>query len=126
MKRRNQDKEDEKIRIQRQLAETNDPDQKKRLLEQLQLTEQKIKRELEDEKRNQDKVLEERRKRKADRMAIRKMRIEHDQLEDVLAKELNINNTKFKAQLDQMTETSNELMNQQIKEYLQPEHTNKE
>lgn len=59
-------------------------------------------------------------------MAIRKMRIEHDQLEDVLTKELNMNNTKFADQIAQMSQTSNELMNQQIKEYLHPDHTNKE
>lgn len=71
-------------------------------------------------------ILEERRRRKADRMAIRKMRIEHDQLEDVLCKELAMNNSKFSEQIAQMSQTSNELMNQQIKEFLHPDHTNKE
>lgn len=85
-----------------------------------------MQRELDEESRNQDKILEERRRRKADRMAIRKMRIEHDQLEDILTKELNMNNTKFNDQLDLMTNTSNDLMNKEIKEYLHPDFTNKE
>lgn len=59
-------------------------------------------------------------------MAIRKMRIEHDQLEDILNKELTMNNNKFKSSIEQMSNTSNELMNSRIKEYLYPEHTNKE
>jgi hypothetical protein len=81
---------------------------------------------MDDEQRNQDVVLDERRRRKADRMAIRKMRIEHDQLEDILNKELTMNNNKFKSSIEQMSNTSNELMNSRIKEYLYPEHTNKE
>lgn len=52
----------------------------------------RIQVELEDEQRNQDKILEERRKRKLDRMAIRKLRIEHDQQNDLLSKELGLNN----------------------------------
>jgi len=81
---------------------------------------------MDEEQRNQDTILEERRRRKADRMAIRKMRIEHDQLTDVLNKELNLNTQKFQEQINQMSETSNELMNQQVKEFLHPDHTNKE
>lgn len=81
---------------------------------------------MDEEQRNQDTILEERRRRKADRMAIRKMRIEHDQLTDVLNKELNLNTQKFQEQINQMCETSNELMNQQVKEFLHPDHTNKE
>jgi hypothetical protein len=65
-----------------------DPDEKNRIMTQLQETEKRIQLELDEENRNQDKILEERRRRKADRMAIRKMRIEHDQLEDILTKEL--------------------------------------
>lgn len=47
-------------------------------MDQLQEAEKRIQREIDEENRNQDKILEERRRRKADRMAIRKMRIEHD------------------------------------------------
>jgi hypothetical protein len=71
-------------------------------------------------------ILEERRRRKADRMAIRKMRIEHDQLEDVLNKELSLNNNKFTQQVENMSNTSNELMNKEIKSFFHPEHTNQE
>jgi hypothetical protein len=59
-------------------------------------------------------------------MAIRKMRIEHDQLEDILSKELQMNNTKFNDQVELMTSTSNDLMNKEIKDYLHPDFTNKE
>lgn len=112
--------------MQKQIAESQDPDEKKRLLEQLALTDKRIARELEEEKRSQGVILEERRRRKADRMAIRKMRIEHDQLEDVLNKELQMNNNKFTAQIEQMSNTSNELMNREIKSFLTPDYTNKE
>ena len=95
IKKRKQDKEDEKTLLQRKIAEETDPDEKKRLLAELHDADARIKRELDDEKRNQDVLLEERRRRKADRLAIRKMRIEHDQLEDLLKKELNMNNNKF-------------------------------
>lgn len=126
VKRRQQDREDEKIDLQRKLAQSIDPDEKRRIMEQLQEAEKRIQREIEEENRNQDKILEERRRRKADRMAIRKMRIEHDQLNDILTKELQMNNTKFNDQIDLMTTTSNELMNKEIKEYLHPDYTNKE
>jgi hypothetical protein len=88
VKRRKQEREDEKIDLQRKLAQSMDPDEKNRIMTQLQETEKRIQLELDEENRNQDKILEERRRRKADRMAIRKMRIEHDQLEDILTKEL--------------------------------------
>jgi len=117
---------DEKMRAMRQADECKDLNEKKRLLDNLSEVDKRIKREMDDEQRNQDVVLEERRRRKADRMAIRKMRIEHDQLEDIQTKELTLNNKKFKASIEQMSSTSNELMNSQIKEYLYPEHTNKE
>lgn len=114
------------MRAMRQADECKDLNEKKRLLDNLSEVDKRIKREMDDEQRNQDVVLEERRRRKADRMAIRKMRIEHDQLEDIQTKELTLNNKKFKASIEQMSSTSNELMNSQIKEYLYPEHTNKE
>jgi len=70
--------------------------------------------------------LEERRRRKADRMVIRKMRIEHDQLEDILNKELSMNDSKFKEQIQAMIETSNSLLTKEVKEFLTPEEPNKE
>lgn len=126
VKRVKQTRDDEKMALQRKLAASQDPNEKSRLLAELAETEKRLQKDIDEEQRNQSVILEERRRRKADRMAIRKMRIEHDQLEDVLTKELNMNNTKFADQIAQMSQTSNELMNQQIKEYLHPDHTNKE
>lgn len=37
-----------------------------------------------------------------------------------------MNNTKFNDQVDLMTNTSNDIMNKEIKEYLHPDFTNKE
>ena len=65
-------------------------------MELLKQTDSQINREIEEEKRNQTVLLEERKRRKQDRMIIRKMRIEHDQLEDILNKELLMNDNKFK------------------------------
>lgn len=95
-------------------------------MEKLALADKQLQRDLDEESKAQGVILEERRRRKADRMAIRKMRIEHDQLEDVLNKELNMNNNKFKAQVDMMSEASNTLMNKEIKPFLQNDYPNKE
>jgi len=95
-------------------------------LDQLNETDKRIQKEIEEEQHSQKVILEERRRRKADRMAIRKMRIEHDQLEDILNKELSMNNTKFTTQVEDMSNTSNDLMNKEIKTFLHPEYTNKE
>lgn len=95
-------------------------------MDQLNETDKRIQKEIEEEQHSQKVILEERRRRKADRMAIRKMRIEHDQLEDILNKELSMNNTKFTTQVEDMSNTSNELMNKEIKTFLHPEYTNKE
>ena len=54
-----------------------------------------INRELEEEKRHQARLLDERKKRKADRMQIRKMRIEMEQVKEVTDKEIALNNKKF-------------------------------
>jgi len=54
-----------------------------------------MQRELDEEKRNQTVLFEERRRRKADRMQIRKMRIEMDQLTEISEKELALNTKKF-------------------------------
>lgn len=126
VKRRKQDREDEKMNLARKISGEQDPNEKNRLMKELSEADERLKREIEEELRNQDKILDERRRRKADRMAIRKMRIEHDQLTDVLTKELNLNTSKFKEQINAMSETSNQLMNQQVKEFLHPDHTNKE
>lgn len=126
VRRRKQDREDEKIKIQKQLQGATTDDEKKRLMELLQQTDKQIQREIDEEQRSQNVILEERRRRKADRMVIRKMRIEHDQLEDILGKELTLNNNKFKAQVEMMSAASNSGMNKEIKAYLTPEHKNKE
>lgn len=80
-----------------ELQNANNDDEKKKLMEKLALADKQLQRDLDEESKAQGVILEERRRRKADRMAIRKMRIEHDQLEDILNKELNMNNNKFKA-----------------------------
>ena len=125
-KRRKEEREEEKRTLHQKIAQEADPDQKQRLMDELAQTDKRIQREIIEEQKNQDKILEERRRRKADRMAIRKMRIEHDQLEDVLTKELQMNNNKFQAQVQTMTDTSNDLMNKEIKTFLNPDHKNKE
>lgn len=66
-------------------------------------------------------VFEERKRRKADRMVIRKMRIEHDQLEDILKKELMMSDAKLKQQIEAMSDMANALLNKQIKQILTPE-----
>jgi len=86
--------------LQRKIQECADPNEKQTLITELDEVNKRLQREVDDEIRNQDVMLEERRRRKADRMAIRKMRIEHDQLEDVLSKELQMNNNKFKTSID--------------------------
>jgi hypothetical protein len=88
------------MNIQRKISAEQDPNEKSRLMKQLSEADERLKREVDEELRNQDKILEERRRRKADRMAIRKMRIEHDQLTDVLTKELNLNTSKFQDQIN--------------------------
>lgn len=125
-KRRKEQRDEEKRNLHQKIAQENDPNEKQRLLDELAQTDKRIQREINEEQKNQDKILEERRRRKADRMAIRKMRIEHDQLEDVLNKELQMNNSKFQKQVETMTDTSNELMNKEIKTFLNPDHRNKE
>jgi len=111
IKRREIERNEAKQTLQRKIKDCSFPDEKQRLLDQMKEMEMRIKVELEDEQRNQDKILEERRRRKLDRMAIRKLRIEHDQQTDLLTKELSINNSKFKAALEQMTDSSNTQMN---------------
>ena len=66
-------------------------------------------------------VFEERKRRKADRMVIRKMRIDHDQLEDILKKELMMSDAKLKQQIEAMSDMANALLNKQIKQILTPE-----
>jgi len=95
------------MNLARKVSAEQDPNEKNRLMKELSEADERLKREIEEELRNQDKILDERRRRKADRMAIRKMRIEHDQLTDVLTKELNLNTSKFKEQINAMSETSN-------------------
>jgi len=95
------------MNLARKISGEQDPNEKNRLMKELSEADERLKREIEEELRNQDKILDERRRRKADRMAIRKMRIEHDQLTDVLTKELNLNTSKFKEQINAMSETSN-------------------
>jgi hypothetical protein len=92
IKRREIERFEAKQTLQRKIQECSFPDEKQRLLEQMKELDMRIQVELEDEQRNQDKILEERRKRKLDRMAIRKLRIEHDQQNDLLSKELGLNN----------------------------------
>jgi hypothetical protein len=58
-----------------------------------------MKRDQDEERTNMHLILEERRRRKADRMQIRKLRIEHDQLDDILKKELHMNDLRFKRQV---------------------------
>jgi len=126
VRRRKQEREEEKANLQMELQNANTEDEKKRLMEKLALANKQLQRDIDEESRAQGVILEERRRRKADRMAIRKMRIEHDQLEDVLTKELNMNNNKFKAQVDMMSEASNSLMNKEIKPFLANDYPNKE
>lgn len=97
MRRRKQEREEERANLQMELQNANNDDEKKKLMEKLALADKQLQRDLDEESKAQGVILEERRRRKADRMAIRKMRIEHDQLEDILNKELNMNNNKFKA-----------------------------
>jgi hypothetical protein len=97
VRRRKQEREEERANLQMELQNANNDDEKKKLMEKLALADKQLQRDLDEESKAQGVILEERRRRKADRMAICKMRIEHDQLEDILNKELNMNNNKFKA-----------------------------
>lgn len=86
-----------------------------------------MQREIEEEKRNQTVLLDERRRRKADRMQIRKMRIEMDQLTEISEKELALNTKKFTQQLDAMDKVTNSNLTKEVKDFLmRPEQNNRE
>jgi hypothetical protein len=68
--------EDEKLKLKKEIATTLDEDERRQLLMKLDGIDKNMNRELEEEKRYQDSLLEARKQRKADRMALRKMRIE--------------------------------------------------
>lgn len=86
-----------------------------------------MQREIEEEKRNQTVLLDERRRRKADRMQIRKMRIEMDQLTEISEKELALNTKKFTQQLDAMDKVTNSNLTKEVKDFLmRPEQKNRE
>lgn len=72
-------------------------------------------------------LLDERRRRKADRMQIRKMRIEMDQLTEISEKELALNTKKFTQQLDAMDKVTNSNLTKEVKDFLmRPEQNNRE
>jgi len=78
-----------------QIKQSTSEQDRQALLEQLAANDKSMQRELDEEKRNQTVLFEERRRRKADRMQIRKMRIEMDQLTEISEKELAFNTKKF-------------------------------
>jgi len=78
-----------------QIKQSTSEQDRQALLEQLAANDKSMQRELDEEKRNQTVLFEERRRRKADRMQIRKMRIEMDQLTEISEKELALNTKKF-------------------------------
>jgi len=85
-----------------------------------------MQRELDEEKRNQTVLFEDRRRRKGDRMQIRKMRIEMDQLSDISEKELALNTKKFLQQLEDMDKVTNANLTKEVKDFMRPDQKNKE
>jgi len=59
----------------------------------------------EDESQNQNRDLEDKRKRRAALLKIKKMKIEAKQIDEAVKKELEINQTKFDKQIDSMNDT---------------------
>ena len=68
--------DDEKVNLRKRIQGASSDFERDSLIQQLQEVEIRIHRELDEEKKHQARLLEERIKRKNDRMQIRKMRIE--------------------------------------------------
>jgi hypothetical protein len=66
-------------------------------------------------------LFEVRKRRKADRMQIRKMRIEMDQLVEISEKELALNTKKFQTQLEDMDKVTNANLTKEVKDFLRPD-----
>ena len=107
--------DDERAGLRKKIEGASSQEERDALLEQLAAVEKMINRELEEEKRHQARLLDERKKRKADRMQIRKMRIEMEQVKEVTDKEIALNNKKFLQQMADMDDISGKALDQEIK-----------
>ena len=107
--------DDERAGLRKKIEGVSSQEERDALLEQLAAVEKMINRELEEEKRHQARLLDERKKRKADRMQIRKMRIEMEQVKEVTDKEIALNNKKFLQQMADMDDISGKALDQEIK-----------
>lgn len=74
----------------------------------------------------QNDKLAQRRKVKADRMQIKKLRIERDQLDSFNAKELDLNQQKFDKQIVEMERVVDKELDKQTNILLDPSANNKE
>jgi hypothetical protein len=66
-----------------------------------------IKHETENEKRNIDRILDAKRKKRAQMLQIKKMEIENKQLDEVNNREIELNQKKFDDQMIKMDEAVN-------------------
>ncbi len=107
--------DDERAGLRKKIEGASSQEERDALLEQLAAVDKMINRELEEEKRHQARLLDERKKRKADRMQIRKMRIEMEQVKEVTDKEIALNNKKFLQQMADMDDISGKALDQEIK-----------
>ncbi len=116
-----QELESERIQIQMKIKQAVNDQERQALLDQLAANDRAIQKELDEEKKNQTVLFEVRKRRKADRMQIRKMRIEMDQLVEISEKELALNTKKFQTQLEDMDKVTNANLTKEVKDFLRPD-----
>lgn len=107
--------DDEKAKLNKLIVGAASDEEKKALMEQLANIDKNIARELDEEKRYQERLLDERKRRKAERMAIRKMRIESAQVEELTDKEIALNNKKFMQQMTDIQEQTEKGLDREIR-----------
>ena len=82
------------------LEGTDDPDARRALQDQLAALDRSILKARDEEAKNQNRDLEDKRKRRAAMLKIKKMKIEAKQIDETTKKELEINQNKFDKQIE--------------------------
>ena len=110
--------QDQKEQLRLKLDGQVDPAEKDRMMAELKECEKNLAAQIAADRANQDKNLEEKRKRRAELLQLKKMQIEVGQVDELNAKEVETMNTKFLDQMDQMDKHTEKDLEREVRNIL--------
>jgi len=107
--------EEQKEALRKKLDGDVDPNEKARMMAELNDLEANLSQQMEQDRQNQTKGLDEKRKKRQELLALKKMQIEADQIDELNKKEVETLNNKFLQQMDAMDKHTDKELDREVR-----------